>query len=128
MCTITRERPKLQVATKDIEVYKIGKYIKKKWFKLFSKSYFESPIRNFKYKRGKIYKVKLRPFTRVVLSDKWSSGPGFYSYATKSFIPCCTSYIVAKFIIPKGSKYYLAEDIDNGWVYTSNQIKFIDII
>lgn len=126
MCTLTRENPKLQIATEDIEVYKVIRIEHKKFLFFYNRTYYKSIICNFTYKKNKIYETKLDPFREYVDSSAkpiFKSGQGFYSYKNKIDVLWAPS--LAKFIIPKGSKYYLVKDINGNWIYTSNKIRFV---
>lgn len=113
MCTITKQRPVLEIAKEDITVYKIcenvSKYIA---FSLWGK---------YVYNLNVICKTKLDPFTFTI--DDYRSNQGFYSYKN------CNSNCNCKFIIPKEAQYYLCLDKVTGeFIYHSDQIKFIGLL
>lgn len=110
MCTTTLDEPKLQIAKKNIVVYKkvdISKY-KKSIFPW--KNYVFSDIKEFKYILRKTYKTKLEPFFCAPYFNWycWCSGSGFYSFKDRM------SYVNVKCIIPKGSRFYLTYDTGLG--------------
>lgn len=136
MCTIMREKPEIQTATEDIEVYKYVKVVfKPNWItKLFFKK--EAIVRSLQsdtpitYHLGRIYETKLDvPFKnydrwmwKKENSSRYISGSAFYSYK-------CRGKANAMFIIPKGAKYYIGRDIyHHAVVYHSNQIKFVKLL
>lgn len=122
MCTYSRTKPELQTADKDIVVYKQVQNFEYKKFLFFNilKSC-KSFIRYFTYKKNKIYETKLEEFSIIV--NYFVSGKGFYSYKERK--PNIYTFTNAKFIIPKGSKYYLVETMNGVYIYHSNKIKFI---
>lgn len=123
MCTYSRTKPELQTATEDIVVYKIVINFEYKKFLFFDilKSC-ESLIMDFTYKKNKVYKTELEEF---FINDYgyFVSRKGFYSYKERK--PDIYTFTNAKFIIPKGSKYYLVTDLNGISIYHSNKIKFI---
>ena len=110
MCTITREKPILRVAEKDIEVYKL---CIKEGGDIVSSYHFGK-----KYVKNELYYTDLSPF--VSERGFYRSSEGFYSYQDSRYGNC-------KFIIPKGAKYYLCKHVANIYIYHSDQIKFIGI-
>lgn len=125
MCTISLKNPELQIAEEDIVVYK---YIHPVWNKVKDEYVYMSDIKSFVYEIGKVYETELEPFKRILncamCGDLYKSGKGFYSY--KEFI---SERCNAKFIIPKGAKYYLCEnEIYNIFIYHSDKIKLVELI
>ena len=113
MCTITKEKPILQTAEEDIIVYK--RCFKDTNDPTIAKSIIYSQI----YNLNKVCKTELEDFSPC-LTYFFASGGGFYSYENPYFCVNC------KFIIPKGSKYYLAKDYEyNEYIFHSEQIKFV---
>lgn len=127
MCTVTYDNPVLQIAKKDILVYKqvFIIYKPKTWVDkiLFRKKkvdHYKSSVEGFEYLPNKVYKTKLDPFKEEE-DNLYYSGRGFYSYASRSRLYVNNN---VKCIIPKGSKYYIALDgLD--YIYHSDQIKII---
>lgn len=111
MCTMTREKPVLQIAEEDIEVYKL---CIKEGGDIVSSYHFGK-----KYVKNELYYTDLSPF--VSERGFYKSGAGFYSYQDPKYGNC-------KFIIPKGATYYLCKDrFNDSYIYHSDQIKFIGI-
>lgn len=124
MCTWTDKEPKLEVAKKDIVVFK-SVYIDRRsyFFGLIKRLRYIGEIKHFKYKPNKVYKTTLDPFTLHITRVFWISGRGFYSYSSKRFgnVKC---------IIPKGSHYYKCRDrkIPSQIIYHSDKIKILSQI
>lgn len=131
MCTFTYKNPELQIADRDIIVYKnvidlyprnILDYIRNgfSWIKPIA---FESFTKHFHYKPNKVYTTQLDNFILDGITGKYHSREGFYSYERKTY----DSNV--KCIIPKGAYYYRA--IDNSTaliIYHSNKIKIVGLI
>lgn len=101
---------KLLTAKNDIEVYKV------------LTSHNKSAVKRFQYKRGIVYPyIGLEP----VETFRSSIHAGYHSFKTKDRAELNRSFWhhecrVVKFIIPKGSKYYLGTNGD----IVSTRIKF----
>ena len=102
------EKNKPEIAKQDLVCWKIGR---SKWFRLFFVSYYL----NFRYKKNKIYSTTMS-LKKSVINE------GFHSYIDPDYIYAnelgCKN---ARFIIPKGSIYYINKD--RGEI-VSNQIIF----
>lgn len=126
MCTITDKAPELQIADKDITVYKDVYIVKSniidRIFKKREKYRFVSNTRRFIYEQNKVYTTILDDFLCSKHYSYYESGRGFYSfkYPVSANVKC---------IIPKGAHYYVAEDIVNDKIiYHSDKIKIIGLI
>ncbi len=118
MCEISSKCPRLRTANKDIVVYKVVIF---ETIKIFGLTLFEraiSLIYKFSYKKNKVYTDVLSKPIRSLYHS--SSSTGFYSYASKT-----NHSVNAKFVIPKGAKYYIWNNCNNGKVYVSDKIKYI---
>lgn len=124
MCEHLSRVPAVQIADKDITVYKhVYKVPKKyKWFPFIKKVIIYSSIRKFQYKLGKTYTTVLGKWHKAHLSpyNLYSSTTGFYSYSESVRFDWNAN---VKCIIPKGSKYY-----DCGSVLISESIKLVKLL
>lgn len=125
MCTYTTEKPKLQIADKDIVVYKLVniEYESIPFLHFFTRNVISLYISLYHrkiYKPNTTYRTYLNDFVYSYNHGKYSSSCGFYSFKDKKLAN-------VKCIIPKGSMYYLCFDEDNErrWVYCSDQIKIV---
>ena len=126
MCIVSTEKPELQIAERDITVYKCThkmKTVRYGLFKLKKKIFINSLIYDFVYRQDKVYETKLdefEPHTSIRL-NRYMSGRGFYSWKT-------SKYANVKCIIPKGAKYYCVyNSVENRIVYISDKIKVVEV-
>jgi hypothetical protein len=138
MCWISNKKPIEKLAKRNILVYKIGAVNEKKKDNFFS--YFLLSVKNglsshFEYdKNVKAEIVELHPI-KTIDSYCFYIEKGYHSYSGECHYKtgkngeirlCGICYYngttIGKFIIPKGSKYFLNENGE----YVSNQIEFVD--
>ena len=136
MCTVTYDKPELQIAKEDIVVYKHVKAIWREpntwWQKLLYRKKqlicCMSPYRDHIYKIGKVYTTHLSPFG-IDKHSRYCSYEGFYSWKYKQPGKDTPTMVQVKCIIPKGARYYLAHDwYMDADVYTSNKIKIVSLL
>lgn len=142
MC-FTMRKNEVLVAQEDIEVYKVlrYRYDKKTKEKIFTSSYYN---RDFRYELGKTYhEPNFGAVMRQGCTGKvfYSSAKGFYSWEDVDYaLAYRGNYrhlgdrhkVVAKFIIPKGARYNVANCTMSGVydemttrVRCSDKIKFV---
>jgi hypothetical protein len=125
MCLVVEKNQKVQIAKKDIEVYKLLEVVNKKFYSLY---------KNFLYKPGIHYyqtgisKINLTTPSWNGRHSQVSHGLHTFKYKNdaRRFAKERHNVIVIKMIIPKGTEYYLGgfDSIQGERSYASNELIF----
>lgn len=102
MCWISKTKPQIKTATKNITVYKVGNK---------NGCFFQSGIRRYLYRRYEINSnITINPIKSKL--GEFIISSGYHSFESKHLAnlnidPCFYGSYIAEFMIPKGSKYYV---------------------
>lgn len=130
MCLRTKQL-KPSIATKDIECYKVLEVDKTSPNNTFYHSYI---YYSFVWEMNEVYETTMEKETNFLTMNAIVN-EGFHSYKDYKIAVGVAKYsldndvIVAKFIIPKGAKYYTGTEGSKAQIgYTSNKIKMVEVM